>query len=97
MAFNDPSVITYLPEHIMHATGTLRSASASLMQCQTDLVNINATLGSVMSGKYHTHYQQMMQQIETPLEHLAHLVNTHGQLLETITGDILSLDSSLGS
>jgi uncharacterized protein YukE len=93
----DPSVITYLPEHISHATGTLQSASASLMQCQSDLVNINATLGSVMSGKYHAAYQEAMLQIENPLQHLAELVNMHGQLLQSITGDILALDASLGA
>jgi uncharacterized protein YukE len=95
VALNDPSVITYMPDHIMHATGTLRSASASLMQCQTDLVNINATLASVMSGKYHNSYQEMMLQIEKPLEHLAELVNTHGQLLDSITSNILALDAGL--
>ncbi|MGB6209250.1 hypothetical protein [Mycobacterium sp.] len=93
----DPNTITYIPGSVEDAHGHLQAASAALAQCQSDLVNINSLLASVMSGQFHTAYQESMLQIERPLAHLAETVGIHGQVLSSITGDIMALDSSLAT
>jgi uncharacterized protein YukE len=93
----DPNTITYIPGSVEDAHGHLQAASAALAQCHSDLVSINNLLASVMSGAFHQSYQESMLQIERPLLHLAETVGIQGQVLSSITSDILALDSSLAT
>ena len=89
--------ITYNQPVIGEGTATLASASASLQEAQTDLVNINNLLAGSMQGQYHASYQESMHHIEQPLLHLAETVGMHGQVVDSITNDAMMLDASLAA
>jgi uncharacterized protein YukE len=90
-------MITYNAPVIGEGTATLASASASLQEAQTDLVNINNLLAGYMKGQFHHSYQESMLQIEQPLMHLAETVGMHGSVLNSITHDATMLDASLAA